>query len=66
MIMSKLPRVLSIGLTAAMLGGCAAIDRLANVGRAAEAFGDRQSYRATGLQAGADADAGADTGLLQS
>ncbi len=32
MIMSKLPRVLSIGLTAAMLGGCAAIDRLANVG----------------------------------
>jgi flagellar L-ring protein FlgH len=32
MMISMLPRVLSIGLTAAMLGGCAAIDRLANVG----------------------------------
>jgi flagellar L-ring protein precursor FlgH len=28
----KLPRFLSIGLAASMLGGCAAIDRLANVG----------------------------------
>jgi flagellar L-ring protein FlgH len=32
MIISMLPRVLSIGLAAAMLGGCAAIDRLVNVG----------------------------------
>jgi flagellar L-ring protein FlgH len=33
-MMSLFPRVLSIGLTASMLGGCAAIDRLANIGEA--------------------------------
>jgi flagellar L-ring protein precursor FlgH len=34
LMMSKLPRFISIGLATCMLGGCAAIDRLANVGQA--------------------------------
>ena len=45
-------------------GGCSSIDRLSQIGETAETVGDRKSDGAARLQAGADADAEARSGVL--